>query len=313
MKERWHEEITSLEIMRKVMKAQGERFNPSAKDLPGIYASLIERAQTVMEISPESDKGSALRDTITEYLWVSYGRPTWFIHEEVFEMLKTLQLSTADLTGVFFPQDVFSMVFPYGSMIRDKPLRSIRVFVMHAQTTRDLMAQLKPYTIKRAEDHLTLVVDAGENAKSGICSWDAGPVGTLKWTVTRPLDMLGPWKNMKMNEEEISYMDECVRIVAAAMLYRNAKPDHFVDYTLPRSQRYNFKGDRKKHRRFLMPKSLERKDGQSRDTGRTVAGHYRGWVLRVLRHERYRRNEDGSCKTVLVEPTAVKGGPKIEL
>jgi hypothetical protein len=111
-----------------------------------------------------------------------------------------------------------------------------------------------------------------------------------------------------VNAQEVEAMAKSMKIAAAAMLYYSARPELVSEYKLPRSQRYEFRGERSEFRRMRLPgvkKIPAERGGLVPGTGSPKAPHYRGWVMRVLRDPRYKRNEDGTFKTVLVPPTAI--------
>jgi len=265
-----------------------------------------------------------------DYLYERYGRPKWFVDREVFDLLTTLKVEDMDLMGIFFPHDVFRLIFEHGTMLCGKPLRSLHVFRPEAALTDKFCEELAPGQaqaakkffnaqdgkIKEKDSMMMLLVDAGENGFTKQYDWDT-PLGmTCKLNERRRLrDPLNvKYSNfLNVNEEEAIYIDNAMRLFVSAMLYRAARPDCVAEYTLPRSCRYNYRGDKTTYRRMLCPIApLREQRENAMPTGRTMKGHYRGWVLRTLRNERYKRNPDGTFKVVLVEPCAVKGGPESE-
>ena len=104
--------------------------------------------------------------------------------------------------------------------------------------------------------------------------------------------------------------DRIIKITVASIFYFNARPDLYVAHALSRDQRYRFPGDAKDRmnmRRVMLPmeKKVHPAATATHGSGTAKRPHYRGFVLRTLRDERYQRNQDGSFKTVLVEPTVI--------
>ncbi len=106
------------------------------------------------------------------------------------------------------------------------------------------------------------------------------------------------------------------KLIAACWILYSARPEWVSPFTLPRSQRFQHGNAeiRKNYRRIMLPavKHISLPTYAGTETGREVIGHYRGWVYRVLRNERYKRNDDGTFKTVVVPPCVVNGGPADE-
>lgn len=103
----------------------------------------------------------------------------------------------------------------------------------------------------------------------------------------------------------------CSRISAAAMLYHHARPELLVSHSLPRSQRFHVLGERDSISRLLLPKKLgtPKLISPASDKDKGVSSikspHYRGYVLAVLRDQRFKRKADGSFQTSLRQPCAI--------
>ena len=304
----WCVDYTVRDVYRKY---EHQTLEPIIDDIPKFYAFAIQ----MMALDPvpitQYDRNASIRDALSDFLYEMYGRPKWFVDKELFELLGSISVTSDDLTGIVFPHDVFTLVFETGCECDGIPIRSIRVCNKSATMTDKFMRQLgMPYDLK--SDLVNIMLDSGENNVTGKIAHDTLPIHGRKWNLSRSRaagDIDDPAFKHSLNDSEREAMRQASRIVLSALLYKNARPDLVVDYKLPRSQRYEYRGDARTYRRVLAPTPLRRTSTQSEPTGRTVRGHYRGWVLRTLRDERYSRNPDGSLKTVLIEPVAVKGGP----
>jgi hypothetical protein len=100
-----------------------------------------------------------------------------------------------------------------------------------------------------------------------------------------------------------------VKLAISSALYYQCRPELVSNYSLPRNCRYNFKGHRENTRIInlpLMPKFKLVSKSDSNSVGSSPKRpHYRGWVIRVYRNERYDRNPDGSPKMKLIAPCAI--------
>jgi hypothetical protein len=311
---KWSADVTLRDIARKV--------GVNRPALEPFYADILRICHEDphhFDIT-EGDKNASVHEVMVDYLYECYGRPKWFIDSNVMELLCSLKLEEDDLTGIFFPHDVFSLVFEQGTMLNGWPLRNIRVCRPLAKSTYEftkaigltVYAELPKNRYDRIP--LTLFTDTGEDSKTGVRSWATPHESMVKLHWTRPLDdRAGESLRVQtsLTKEEVDFQCKVSALMASALLYRSARPESVVNYQLPRSCRYNYRGDKSTYRRILAPTSVySAKTGASGGTGSPKAGHYRGWVFRTLRHERYKRNDDGTFKTVLVEPTAIKGGPE---
>jgi len=291
-------------------------YNYMLKLLLGSSAGKLESRKLQIGNGPsvlfkDTDIASSLRDVVTDYLYEMYGRPKWFVDKTTFNLLNTISLDSDDLSGIIFPHDVFSLVFEHGVELEGFPLRNIRVYRRAASMTTKFLNQLEVEFTKSEVELVNLMIDTGEVVMSNNTSWDTPPYLTRKWNWSRPLKDPEYTLNFAttLSAQEKNVVARVSKIVASALMYKAARPDLVPEYVLPRSQRYSFKGDKRTYRRILAPQAPPGREYAPNPTGREVRGHYRGWVLRTLRHEKYKRNADGSFKTVLVEPVAVKGGP----
>jgi hypothetical protein len=98
------------------------------------------------------------------------------------------------------------------------------------------------------------------------------------------------------------------------MLWRS-RPECVVDANLPRSERYNFGGERKIIRTWKFPDKLiirKPREEAGAPTGRHVRAHWRAGHFRHYRHERYEREPDGSVKVEFILPCMVHADELVE-
>jgi hypothetical protein len=316
----WHKEVTSIDIAHKIKELRDHACNTT-----NFYKKSVEFATGIREVAlnenprlSEHDFNGAAQiiETAVEYCFIKMGRHTWFCDKEMYELLSTCKIEDDDLRDLYFPYVVFSLVFEKGIEINGFPLRSIRISTLKSKLSIDIIHEVLPGFIKR-DDTIHFYFDFGENLKTGKCSHDTPPGESIRWHWYRPyyyeggIDKCIKPDDNKLNTEELAAVHGAMKVANAALQYYSARPELISEYTLPRSQRYQHHGERKNYKRVMLPttKKVHQPNEFVSDGGRTVAGHYRGWVLRTLRHERYSRNQDGSCKRILIQPTVVKGGP----
>lgn len=313
----WHKEITMLDVAATIPELKPVTYNPTKFYQMTVNQGSEIREQALQEnpsLSVHDFRGGAeLIEQALEYCWLKFGRPTWFIDKEMFDLLSTCKIEDDDLSDLVFPWDVFSIIFEKGIEIAGYPLRTMRVAAMKSPLSMKIVHEVFPYFV---HDNRTIhfYFDFGEEIGTKKCSQDTDPGLMMRWHWFRAFkgEHTLPDAVSRLTKEETNACSEAIKIASAALMYYSARPDLVVDHTLPRSQRYQHKGERKNFKRVLLPtvkKVYPLGATDPLESGRTVTGHYRGWVLRTLRHEKYTRNPDGSCKRILVPPTAVKGGP----
>jgi hypothetical protein len=128
--------------------------------------------------------------------------------------------------------------------------------------------------------------------------------------VQKVLEMYGEQLSRSTSPHSSKLAPNVAHLVAAILLRWSCRPETVVPFTMPRSQRYQHKGNREAFRLFTYPWQKQiRPEGEAAIEelgGRAkVRAHVRGFVYRTLRDERYRRNEDGSYRVVEVEPCII--------
>lgn len=242
---------------------------------------------------------------LSEYLFIRIGRPRWFISKEMFEILLTLKTDTTDFTNIAFPYDVFSFVFERGITLGGMPLRWFRVCCPRSRLSLQIMKEVVDVQVPNITSAVSIHPDLGMNRWTRKVDENTRPANTNVKAFFCPLLELSKASGPEM--EGFKYpLAEIVKILASAVLLYAARPEFYQEYKVERSQRYEFKGERTSCRRLCFPTMKKVRAAQeSKSTGAFKSPHFRGWVLRTLRAERYTRNLDGTFKVALVPPTAI--------
>jgi len=265
-----------------------------------------------------------------EYLYHRTGRPRWYIDSDLYDLLKTAKIDT-DISNIPFTHDSFSIIFQRDQLVSGLPLKCIRATWARSQQSLDLLRHLFVHNLTDQVFNLmrsTIViqvrigVDDLEGIHAMFSTQLASEIGLCVGCVRDPsreeyhlsADTLAACERKFGSRFGLGAVQktiaEAVKIVCSAMLYQAARPDLFVPYTLPRSQRYRVQGDREKITRVRLPgvgvkRIYDRTAVAAEAFGRTMPPHYRGWVLRTLRDPRFKRNPDGTVRVILVEPCAI--------
>lgn len=275
---------------------------------------------------------------LCEIVWMKTGQPTWFIDQDMAELLMTAKVDD-DISGIQIPYDSMFFCFEHGMKIGNTPLRSINLWAGRSEQTKGILdrflfhdrhgefegiktAQKLITDIQEARevfsgqvfgplfnDRLTFWVDCGQNMTTKVCD-DSTPFHqTFNWFCHRtyaepPNKFLDD--SSRENQETIF---AAMRLAVGALMYYAARPERIVKYALPRSQRYEFHGERENFKRLVLPSAVKvvrtGESPQYDQSGRVMKPHYRGYVYRCLRAERYKRNPDGTIRVIEVAPCAI--------
>jgi hypothetical protein len=255
-------------------------------------------------------------EPIAELMWHAFNRPTWFCDNTMLELLRTAKIDD-NLSDIHWPAESLYICFEKGAKIGRFDLRSIMVFAPRSEITVDTVRKATKKALFRLSDvHceqllgrlLGVWVDCLDEP-----DYVLRPDGYLKsrnrlYVWRKYEEPTPPNSYENVSEDERTATVEAMHIAAAAMLYHSARPELVAPYSMPRSQRYSFRGERGNYRRLTLPGVKVIRDPsrpESIGTGSVKSPHYRGWVMRTLRDPRYRRKEDGTCRTVLIAPTAI--------
>lgn len=320
---KWHKPFNFYDVMTKAYREHGARL--PAPDARAFYGEMINNILNRMKREagpPKSDSmgefipinrpaATGVVEAMAELIWYEYNRPVWFVDKTMTELLMTAKIDD-DLTGIHFPHECVYLCFEQGTQIEGFDLRSVMMFVpRHEQTIKmihratgdnQIVAEFLGRLIGSWTDCLTgpeyeLLQSGMIKSRSRLYNW-------RKYTEPAP-----ETESVGVDDQEKKAMRRSIQIAAAAMLYYSARPELVAEYQLPRSQRYEFKGERSGFRRMTLPgiKHIRPQSAATpgMGTGSSKSPHYRGWVMRVLRDPRYKRKADGSFETVLVPPTAI--------
>ena len=261
---------------------------------------------------------------LAAYLFLMLGRPSYFVPGHLAELFlrSKYEVNSASLR---FPIDSFQLVFPVGYKLSDgTPLTAIHIFKLCSKLGNELIDGVKPFilSVQELERRMKLYPDpsmapAKVNRMLLYSEGLAKNIDKLKVyssadTTLLPyvngcqignLSLSGDLSNtlepdgfccVPAQQLTIPAAREIVALATAALCRYTTRPETVVDYSLPRSERYNHKGEKSQRKifRFLDPKIVthhaERLDGPS---SYTVKPHVRGFVYATLRDERwYRKN-----------------------
>lgn len=298
MPEQWHTDFTRWDRQPR---------QPVPPDLDAILQacdSRQENAQVIFGI-------------IGDFLFVKMGRPRWFLSAEMAQVLLHSKIESQSLQGIPFPYDSFNLVFEKGvTLASEHEVKFISVCNPRSALAAKLGGAAMRAFGKRFNNHPFedsfylggLISRAGtETVFSSVLP--------LSMPLKEGMEIINRQGNVVQSallSEDLmeAINDQIVKIAVASVFYFNARPDLYVAHALSRDQRYKFPGDasnRANMRRVMLPteKKVQSSPAATHGTGTSKRPHYRGFVLRTLRDERYERNQDGSFKTVLVEPTAI--------
>lgn len=250
-------------------------------------------------------------ELLAEYLFIKTNRKTWLIDDEMVSLLRETPIDE-NLEGVFFPYDVIGFSFQNNCYVGEFPFRNALMFMPRCQLTYDIfskdIASGSDVMRGRYKDKMFFIANAGDDGEG---NYSHGARLCVKWRNLRLLSKRNLISDMDgMSRPEIDAFREMLKICVSAMLYYAARPELIQDIGVTiQARKSDFRSPRGQYSILKMPeyKVATSENASSQGSGRVVRPHYRGWVLRTLRHERYKRNPDGSIKVVLVPPCAIHG------
>ncbi len=274
------------------------------------------------------DVGSIGLDTINivyEYIWDKYGRYTWRITPAALEFLQhcNMECKTSEF---MLPRDVLAMVFPENFRLpkTGMPLRSAflgrlrseiaitaaKKLVLDIVRDEDV-GQVTWYSFDFGEKHSFPEQVIGKKLTLDDYDWHYKGSSPRSY-LNIPDDIM--FENFELppakfygSELEAQAVLEAAELCAKILWYAKAKPEHIVERKVKCKPH---KRHPKKIREVQIPSiyldSLSHSESRSIGDGkRTVRPHMRGWSLRTLVHKRFKRDEHGDPKVILVEPYVV--------
>lgn len=278
--------------------------------------------------STAGDTGIIGLDTINivyEYIWDKHGRYTWRITPAALEFLQHCKME-CKTSEFMLPRDVLAMIFPENFHLpkTGMPLRSAFLGRLRSQiaiaTAKQLVAdiirdddsrQVTWYSFDFGEQHSLPEQIIGKKLTLDDYDWHysgSSPRSYLNIPDNIMFeDFELPPAKFYGSELEADAVLEAAELCAKILWYAKAKPEHIVE-TKVKSRPH--KRHPRKVREVQIPSlyldTLRHSESQSIGDGkRTVRPHMRGWSLRTLRHERFKRDEHGDPKVILVEPYVV--------
>lgn len=325
---RWHADFTHMTFFSKncdnIIKYYRDAMpiivpNEEEKKIRLAYrlaiADYMDESRTVIQHDDNtlSAKSSNSVELANDYLWNRLGCPRWFIDRDLADILSRTEIDD-DLTGVRWPYDSFHLVFERDTFFSTGiPIRSMSISYPRSDLAQKILKDdlnVNLQTIRRADggvnlnELLALMVDVGQDTAGNI-SQETKYDNIVRWEWKRRIETSAVDRG-DLNAIEGQTMKEAMKIAVAAVLYWCARPDLVKEYSIPRESRYQFK-HREHCRRLTLPteKIVRHNTPDTVHEGSAKSPHYRGFVLRTLRHERYKRNDDGTLRVVLVPPCAI--------
>ena len=296
--EHWHVAFTDYDILRR----QGCKISPRS-----YYSTEIHEINT--------DRILRHDYPLCEYVYIESGRRDLHVSSEILDILMTLKIEDKKINfeEIMTPWDSFCLVFERGTKFNDIPFRFIMVSRMRSQISFSQIREivnLAPETEEALSRTICLSIDCGLSGRTNICDFmenrpiDDSTIYSMSCPIETPFC---EWVGAGEDQRKIG--ETAIRIVASALMLFAAKPTFIVPYKLPRAQRYQHFGNaitRTNKCRIMFPKTIIGREAPLHQEcveqmGHRQPYHIRGGSLRALRHEKFKRNPDGTIKIILVE------------
>jgi hypothetical protein len=255
-----------------------------------------------------------------EYLYVEYGRPACFVPGHLAELFLRSKYAV-NSNELKLPLDSFQLVMPAGYRLSDgTALTAIHVFRLCSKLGRELLARVKadipnskelreiersvpqiaggsayfPY-LQGLGETMSVLLTAATTRIMAFPYIEGRQIGCLPLdadltSMPEPLNIPGT-TGIRLSAVAVRAVKQ---LTVASLCRYTARPEMVKSYVLPRSERYNHKGDKgqKKIFCFLDPKVIGKRMTKSgEEPTYTVKPHVRGFVYATLRDERwYRKN-----------------------
>ncbi len=246
--------------------------------------------------------------------FVKYGRPTYLVSKELFDTCMELDVSQEDRSRSFekLPYDCFALCFERGVTLRanGETHELYSIFICkNALQTHDTAPLLNAVKEKLGDAEAS-------NLREQIAETQESFRGRpFCMTCVDKNATAGLCDNIALDLEEFTIPEGheagarlLLQITAALIMLWRSRPEFIVPVKLPRSERYDFKGDRSNIRTWKFPDKLivrQPKEGESVPTGRHVKAHWRAGHFRHYRHPKFAREADGSVKVEFIAPCTV--------
>ena len=291
---KWHRDVTQHEAV------VADGMNVS-HDIKAATRELVRfsNEQFPMMVDPDkTDRARMIAVAIGQYVYVKIGRPRWYISRQMLDLLRDVDIDARDLTDIPFPHDAMCLCFERGCVLNGNPLRTMFVMACRSPIALRLMGEIASNANELVSTIISSAIDSGIMFDRSITPCDDAVYGEGTIIDTR-----------LFKEDKEAPPDAYLKIAVAAILYNAARPEWCVPFTMDRSDRYHHAQPRENMFRLLAPSVKYIRDNCPQlDTPEYhVKPHYRGFVLRHLRADRYypAGHTGPRGRVVLVPPCAI--------
>jgi len=310
---KWHGNLTPIERVFRINQpkpgqyvefpASGFRAH-SLESYDGV--AHLKKLKNLMDHPSEANASSTRREFLhleyhmvcTHLEFIRLGRPTYLVSKELYDVCGEMEISPDDRLYIYekLPYWTFCLAFEKG-------------IGFHAYNSEDDTC-LENIFVRGVLINASGLfgTNLGDLGKSDRLSND----GIMLIQDTRACGPGIAFGTGRMSDEAKSngigdYFMPFFNMVAALLMLWRSRPEFLVEAMLPRSERYQFKGDRSLIRTWKFPDKLivRKPHGESEPTGRHVKAHWRAGHFRHYRHERYAREPDGSVKVEFIAPCVI--------
>jgi len=287
-----------------LLREGGLEETPTLEELYFFSASALMKDKRFTE----SQKTGGMVEHVIDLFWEKMGRPTWYVDPDLLWFLENVNFKP-DLKHLRLPRDIVTICFPWGYMVEGRPLRWIKVAMPKSplfwKVIDDAHYDVRFEQIERGDLELLTLLDDGEQP-DGSNDWSkSSTIHTFSYSGNNNIDKLLSSDPLKTKS---------IKMALALIMYVQAHNKAAQNHR--RSKKTGKKVKFRDNERFVtplktLPKSAADYQAQAdvirrgSHTKRFMKPHLRGWVLRHLWSSRYKRNEDGSVKTTLVEPCLI--------
>jgi hypothetical protein len=297
--------------------------------LPAVIATEAKLANDDFPHDPQKAQMCAqlmICEAIAEYLYLRLGSPACFVPGHLAELFARSNYEV-DVNSLRLPIDSFQLVFPVGFCLSDgTALNCMHIFNLRSKLCEQFMDEARKEVMTKEEEQLLKKdIQRSGNPEYAECLpyvEDMGLMFDSYRAHVRDYLFFIPYLNgvqigqrsirlgqtIRHEPEKVELerptssgrkvtpeiMMEATNVAIAALCRYTTRPETVKDFVLPRSERYNHKGDKKQKKIFcfLDPKIVnQRSTKPGEEPAYSVKPHVRGFVYATLRDERwYRKN-----------------------
>lgn len=299
----------------------------------GLLASLTAQAILIEEDMQGRDAVAVaqlatmlLGQAFGEYLWLKMDRPACYVPLHLAELFRRSNFDV-DINSLRLPIDSFMLMFPKEFRLSDgTPLDQVHIFNLRSSLAEKMVdgAAKEILSTAELEAEAASAKTESELERVEILGGQCALFDSYR-DITRQCLFLVPYfdgaqiggRAMRLGQQvksEPNFREikrpgasrrklpaetilEACNIAIASLCRYTTRPETVKDFVLPRSERYNHKGDKKQKKIFcfLDPKIVNLtgygKAGEAGEPTYSVKPHVRGFVYATLRDERwYRKN-----------------------